>query len=166
MSKLILPDNPSSNSSSSSSPYFRSNTNTSQPPHNPASDSTIIYELCSRVSFLESENKSIKQHISKEVNFYKSISRLSNTAIVFLFALPVVQLLIISILVYFLRDDSTFINYLKGGFADVKQRLKKYELFKPTYEGAVPGNPGTAPPVIQLYSPAQSTGQFHQRNDR
>ncbi len=117
MSKLILPDNPSSNSSSSSSPYFRSNTNTSQPPHNPASDSTIIYELCSRVSFLESENKSIKQHISKEVNFYKSISRLSNTAIVFLFALPVVQLLIISILVYFLRDDSTFINYLKGGFA-------------------------------------------------
>lgn len=52
------------------------------------------------------------------------------------------------------------------GFADVKQRLKKYELFKPTYEGAVPGNPGTAPPVIQLYSPAQSTGQFHQRNDR
>lgn len=54
----------------------------------------------------------------------------------------------------------------KGGFADVKQRLKKYELFKPTYEGAVPGNPGTAPPVIQLYSPAQSTGQFHQRNDR
>lgn len=117
MSKLILPDNPSSNSSSSSSPYFRSNTNTSQPPHNPASDSTIIYELCSRVSFLESENKSIKQHISKEVNFYKSISRLSNTAIVFFFALPVVQLLIISILVYFLRDDSTFINYLKGGFA-------------------------------------------------
>ena len=117
MSKLILPDNPSSNSSSSSSPYFRSNTNTSQPPHNPASDSTIIYELCSRVSFLESENKSIKQHISKEVNFYKSISRLSNTAIVFLFALPVVQLLIISILVYFLRDDSTLINYLKGGFA-------------------------------------------------
>lgn len=117
MSKLILPDNPSSNSSSSSSPYFRSNTNTSQPPHNPVSDSTIIYELCSRVSFLESENKSIKQHISKEVNFYKSISRLSNTAIVFLFALPVVQLLIISILVYFLRDDSTFINYLKGGFA-------------------------------------------------
>lgn len=117
MSKLILPDNPSLNSSSSSSPYFRSNTNTSQPPHNPASDSTIIYELCSRVSSLESENKSIKQHISKEVNFYKSISRLSNTAIVFLFALPVVQLLIISILVYFLRDDSTFINYLKGGFA-------------------------------------------------
>ena len=112
-----MPDFHSSNSSSSSSPYFRSNTNTSQPPHNPASDSTIIYELCSRVSFLESENKSIKQHISKEVNFYKSISRLSNTAIVFLFALPVVQLLIISILVYFLRDDSTFINYLKGGFA-------------------------------------------------
>lgn len=68
------------------------------------------------------------------------------------------------------RDIKTIGKYistaLKEEFADVKQRLKKYELFKPTYEGAVPGNPGTAPPVIQLYSPAQSTGQFHQRNDR
>ena len=53
-----------------------------------------------------------------------------------------------------------------GGFADVKQRLKKYGLFKPTYEGAVPGNPGPAPPVILLYFPARSTGQFHRRNDR
>lgn len=55
---------------------------------------------------------------------------------------------------------------LNGGFADVKQRLKKYGLFKPTYEGAVPGNPGPAPPVILLYFPARSTGQFHRRNDR
>lgn len=53
-----------------------------------------------------------------------------------------------------------------GGFADVKQRLKKYGLFKPTYKGAVPDNPGPAPPVILLYSPARSTGQFHRRNDR
>ena len=58
-------------------------------------------------------------------------------------------------------------NYLlNGGFADVKQRLKKYGLFKPTYKGAVPDNPGPAPPVILLYSPARSTGQFHRRNDR
>ena len=55
---------------------------------------------------------------------------------------------------------------LYGAFADVKQRLKKYGLFKPTYEGAVPGNPGPAPPVILLYFPARSTGQFHRRNDR
>lgn len=118
MSKFILPDNPSSNSSSSaSSPYFCSNTNTSQSPNNPTSDSAIIYELCNKVSFLEKETKSIKRHISKEVNFYKSIVRLSNTAMVFLFVLPVMQLLIIAILVYFLRDDNTFVNYLKGGFA-------------------------------------------------
>ena len=56
--------------------------------------------------------------------------------------------------------------HLNEGFADVKQRLKKYGLFKPTYKGAVPDNPGPAPPVILLYSPARSTGQFHRRNDR
>lgn len=53
-----------------------------------------------------------------------------------------------------------------GGFADVKQRLKKYGLFKPTYEGAVPGKPGAAPPVILLYFPVRSTGQSHRRSDR
>ena len=38
--------------------------------------------------------------------------------------------------------------FIKGGFADVKQRLKKYGLFKPTYKGAVPGNPG---PLLLLF---------------
>lgn len=118
MSKLILPDSFSSNSSSSaSSQYFRPNNNTSQSPQNPTTDSTIIYDLCNKVATLEKENKAFGKHISKEASFYKSITRLSNTAMVFLLALPVVQLLIMAVLVYFLRDDNTFINYLKGGFA-------------------------------------------------
>ena len=33
----------------------------------------------------------------------------------------------------------------KSGFADVKQRLKKYGLFKPTYEGAAPSKQGPLP---------------------
>ena len=118
MSKIILPDSFSSNSSSSaSSQYFRPNNNTSQSPQNPTTDSAIIYDLCKKVAALEKENKTFRKHISKEASFYKSITRLSNVAIVFLLALPVVQLLIVAVLIYFLRDDSSFINLLKGGFA-------------------------------------------------
>lgn len=118
MSNLILPDNLSSNSSSSaSSQYFRPNNNTSQSPQNPTTDSALIYDLCNKVAALEKDNKIFRKHISKETKFYKSITTLSNTAIVLLLALPVVQLLIIAVLVYFLKDDSSFINLLKGGFA-------------------------------------------------
>jgi len=118
MSKLILPDSFSSNSSSSaSSQYFRSNNNTSQSPQNPTTDSAIVYDLCNKVATLEKENKAFKKHIAKETSFYKSITRLSNTAIFLLLALPVAQLLIMAILVYFLREDSSFIKLLKGGFA-------------------------------------------------
>lgn len=118
MSKIILPDNLSSSSSSPvSSPYFRSNTNTSKSQNNPTPDSSSIYELCTRVSALEKENNSFKKHIAKEGNFYKSIARLSSITMVLLLILPVIQLLIMAILVYFLRDDNAFINLLKGGFA-------------------------------------------------
>jgi len=118
MSKIILPDSFSSNSSSSAfSQYFRTNNNTSQSPRNPTKDSAIIYELCKKVATLEQENKIFRKHISKEASFYKSITRLSNFAIVFLLVLPVAQILIVAVLVYFLKDDSTFINLLKGGFA-------------------------------------------------
>ena len=118
MPKIILPDNLSSSSSSSiSSPYFHSNTNTSKSQNNPTPDSSIIYELCTRVSALEKENNSFKKHITKEGNFYKSIAKLSSITMVFMLILPVIQLLIMAILVYFLRDDSAFINILKGGFA-------------------------------------------------
>ena len=64
------------------------------------------------------------------------------------------------------RTDKVLCFQALCGFADVKQRLKKYGLFKPTYEGAVPGNLWAAPPVILLCSPAQSTGQSHRRIDR
>lgn len=118
MSKIILPDNLSSSSSSfASSPYFRPNTNTSKSQNKPTSDSSIIYELCTRVSALEKENNLFKNHISKEGNFYKSTARLSSITMVLLLILPVIQLLIMAILVYFLRDDNAFINILKGGFA-------------------------------------------------
>ena len=118
MSQIIPPDSFSSNSSSSaSSQYFRPNNNTSQSPQAPTTDSALIYDLCNKVATLEKDNKIFRKHISKEASFYKSITRLSNAAIVFLLALPVVQLLIVAVLVYFLSDDSSFINLLKGGFA-------------------------------------------------